>query len=126
MNFDTYQQRAINSFDENVALMATAGSGKTTVLVERASQLVEKHGVDPSRILFLCFDNTAKDNMVAKMAQRNPDLGKVNIMTVHALAKRMMERHTDYGLVVRTPQISINSPSFSSFLLIGPEFLHVA
>lgn len=102
MNFDTYQQRAINSFDENVALMATAGSGKTTVLVERASQLVEKHGVDPSRILFLCFDNTAKDNMVAKMAQRNPDLGKVNIMTVHALAKRMMERHTDYGLVVRT------------------------
>lgn len=102
MNFDTYQQRAINSFDENVALMATAGSGKTTVLVERASQLVEKHGVDPSRILFLCFDNTAKDNMVTKMAQRNPDLGKVNIMTVHALAKRMMERHTDYGLVVRT------------------------
>ena len=102
MNFDTYQQRAINSFDENVALMATAGSGKTTVLVERASQLVEKHGVDPSRILFLCFDNTAKDNMIAKMAQRNPDLGKVNIMTVHALAKRMMERHTDYGLVVRT------------------------
>lgn len=102
MNFDTYQQRAINSFDENVALMATAGSGKTTVLVERASQLVEKHGVDPSRILFLCFDNTAKDNMVTKMAERNPDLSKVNIMTVHALAKRMMERHTDYGLVVRT------------------------
>ena len=102
MNFDTYQQRAINSFDENVALMATAGSGKTTVLVERASQLVEKHGVDPSRILFLCFDNTAKNNMITKMAERNPDLDKVNIMTVHALAKRMMERHTDYGLVVRT------------------------
>lgn len=102
MKFDVYQERAINSFNENVALMATAGSGKTTVLVERASQLVEKHGVDPSRILFLCFDNSAKDNMIAKMAERNADLGKVNVMTVHALAKRMMERHTDYKLVVRT------------------------
>ena len=102
MNFDTYQERAINSFNENVALMATAGSGKTTVLVERASQLVEKHGVDPSRILFLCFDNSAKDNMIAKMTERNADLSKVNVMTVHALAKRMMERHTDYKLVVRT------------------------
>lgn len=102
MKFDAYQERAINSFNENVALMATAGSGKTTVLVERASQLVEKHGVDPSRILFLCFDNSAKDNMIAKMVERNADLGKVNVMTVHALAKRMMERHTDYKLVVRT------------------------
>lgn len=102
MKFDAYQERAINSFNENVALMATAGSGKTTVLVERASQLVEKHGVDPSRILFLCFDNSAKDNMIAKMAERNADLGKVNVMTVHALAKRMMERHTDYKLMVRT------------------------
>lgn len=102
MKFDAYQKRAINSFNENVALMATAGSGKTTVLVERASQLVEKHEVDPSRILFLCFDNSAKDNMIAKMAERNADLSKVNVMTVHALAKRMMERHTDYKLVVRT------------------------
>lgn len=101
MQFDDYQKRAIESFDENVALMATAGSGKTTVLVERAGRLIEERRVDPDRILFLCFDNSAKDNMTVRMASRNSELNDVNVMTVHALAKRIVERHTDYKLVIK-------------------------
>ena len=54
MNFNTEQTKVINSISGNLAVIATAGSGKTTVLTYRIKNMVEQ-GIDPFHILAITF-----------------------------------------------------------------------
>ncbi len=63
------QQRAINSIEKNTAVLAGAGSGKTSVLVERFIRLVAS-GIDPQRILAVTFTNKAAGEMSARIRER--------------------------------------------------------
>lgn len=56
------QQQAITSIDRPVALLAAAGSGKTTVLVERYLELLKKTA-DASSILTVTFTVEAAEQM---------------------------------------------------------------
>ena len=70
MNFNTEQTKVINSISGNLAVIATAGSGKTTVLTYRIKNMVEQ-GIDPSHILAITFSKKAKENIEQKL----PKLG---------------------------------------------------
>ena len=60
MNFNTAQKEAINSIYGNYAVIATAGSGKTTVLTKRIENLVKKHNISPINILAITFSKKQK------------------------------------------------------------------
>ena len=71
-NFDPDQRAAID-VDLNAVVSAGAGSGKTTVLVERYARLVEKRGIGVDAILALTFTRKAAAEMNARIHARLSD-----------------------------------------------------
>ncbi len=62
-NFTENQQKAIDEKGCNILVAAAAGSGKTTVLVERIIQKIVKENIDIDRLLVVTFTNAAASEM---------------------------------------------------------------
>ncbi|MBR7187882.1 MAG: UvrD-helicase domain-containing protein, partial [Clostridia bacterium] len=67
------QLRAIEARGSNILLSAAAGSGKTTVLVERVMRLIADGGADVDRMLVVTFTRAAASDMRAKLCRRLND-----------------------------------------------------
>ncbi|MCR4651071.1 MAG: helicase-exonuclease AddAB subunit AddA [Lachnospiraceae bacterium] len=63
------QLKVINLRDSNILVSAAAGSGKTTVLVERIIRRVIEDGLDIDSMLVLTFTNAAAADMKAKIEE---------------------------------------------------------
>ena len=70
MGLNKEQQRAVDSNSDRILCLAGAGSGKTKVLIDRISRLVND-GVAPSSILALTFTNAAAAEMKARYEKQN-------------------------------------------------------
>lgn len=66
--FSPAQQEVIDARNCNVLVSAAAGSGKTTVLVERIIQRILKDGVDIDKMLVLTFAKAAAGEMRERIA----------------------------------------------------------
>ena len=64
------QRKAIELTEGNVLLSAAAGSGKTTVLVERVLRLIVERRADIDHILVVTFTRAAASDMRAKLSVR--------------------------------------------------------
>ena len=86
MPFTNDQQRAIDSRGCSLIISAAAGSGKTSVLVERVIGLIidEKAPVDVDRLLVVTFTNLAAAEMRSRISE--------------ALLKRIVEKPGDTRL----------------------------
>jgi len=73
MQWTGEQRRAIEARGANILLSAAAGSGKTTVLVERVLQLVSSGETHIDRMLIVTFTRAASADMRLKLAR---ELGK--------------------------------------------------
>ncbi|MCD8209654.1 MAG: UvrD-helicase domain-containing protein [Coprobacillus sp.] len=70
MKFSSYQQRAINGYpNTNILVSAGAGSGKTTVMSERVTNLVGE-GVPIDEFLVLTFTDAAANSMKKKIRKK--------------------------------------------------------
>jgi DNA helicase IV len=82
---DLDQASAIASVNGNVQVVARAGSGKTTTLIQRAIFLQQHCGVAPQEILLLAFNRNAALQMQKKLQEALT--GEIpQAMTFHALA----------------------------------------
>lgn len=87
MKFNKEQSEVINHKVGAMAVIAGAGSGKSTVLVERVNELI-KEGVDSDEILVVTFtDNSSKD-LKAKFKKKKID--GITIGTFHSIGKRIL------------------------------------
>ena len=68
MQWTQEQRQAIETRGSNVLLSAAAGSGKTTVLVERVLELI-RSGADIDRMLIVTFTRAASSDMRAKLSR---------------------------------------------------------
>ena len=64
------QLQAIQARGGNILLSAAAGSGKTTVLVERVLRLITEEGADVDRMLVVTFTRAAASDMRAKLSRQ--------------------------------------------------------
>ncbi|MBO4988080.1 MAG: helicase-exonuclease AddAB subunit AddA [Lachnospiraceae bacterium] len=82
--FSEEQSNVINLRDRNILVSAAAGSGKTTVLVERIIQMItdEKNPVDIDHLLVVTFTNAAAASMREKIS--------------NAIAKRLESEYSDH------------------------------
>ena len=55
MPWSAQQQQSINTYDKNILVAAAAGSGKTSVLVERVIQRIVNKTCDINQILVVTF-----------------------------------------------------------------------
>jgi DNA helicase-2/ATP-dependent DNA helicase PcrA len=86
MNYNKEQRLAIDTVDGNVAVIAVAGSGKTSVLTERILNIVNNHHVSPENILAITFSRKAKEHMIEKLKGKLNSYDSINIETFHSLA----------------------------------------
>ncbi len=70
MNFDQEQTQAINAVGSNILVSASAGAGKTGVLVARLQKRCVKDRIDLSRILAMTFTAAAAAEMKKRLASQ--------------------------------------------------------
>ncbi|MBQ8972881.1 MAG: UvrD-helicase domain-containing protein, partial [Clostridia bacterium] len=108
--FTVEQRRAIEERGSNLLLSAAAGSGKTTVLVERVLSRIERDRASIDRMLVVTFTRAAAQDMRAKLSERftwrasQPDalpiyreqlnrLERASITTLHAFCAEFLRAH---------------------------------
>lgn len=104
------QQQAIEKQDSNILVSASAGSGKTAVLVERVIHKVMTYHVDIDRILVVTFTNAAATELKERLLKRiyvelekNPKdvflkrqialLSRANIQTMDSFCIELLRSH---------------------------------
>lgn len=111
------QRKAVEQEASPLVVRAGAGSGKTTVLVERYVRLVLEDNVEPSRILAATFTEKAAAEMKERVADRFIDAGRSELVarlnatpicTLHSYCNRMitpraLKQHLDPGYRILEP-----------------------
>lgn len=69
------QAKAVITFDNRVLLVASAGSGKTSVMIARAAYAVQRGFIDPSKILLLAFNKDAATELQKRIVDRFSKVG---------------------------------------------------
>ncbi|MFO7653674.1 MAG: ATP-dependent helicase [Candidatus Krumholzibacteriia bacterium] len=86
---DPAQLAAVRAGDGVVQVIAPAGSGKTTVLVERTRELIRR-GTAPDRILCASFNRDAKTEIETRLAREG--LAGVQVSSFHGMGLRILRR----------------------------------
>ncbi|MFT6906647.1 MAG: superfamily I DNA/RNA helicase [Oleiphilaceae bacterium] len=87
--------RAVTEREQNLALTAGPGAGKTEMLAQRADFLLKTNACHyPNRILAISFKVDASRNLKARVRQRCGSLlsSRFDSYTFHAFAKRIIDR----------------------------------
>lgn len=114
INWTPRQKKALEATDKLTVLSAAAGSGKTTVLVERAIQLLlnEDKPVSADKLLIVTFSNASAaefknriEKGINKKIIENPKnnyikmqrvaLQKADISTIHAFCIKLTKEHIE-------------------------------
>lgn len=92
----TQNQRlsVVRNNDYNLVL-AAAGTGKTSVMVAKALDLIKHHNVLPEEVLVLAYNKAAADELRERFSRRGDLLGihqTPSISTFHALGRSILKR----------------------------------
>lgn len=103
--FSPEQQNIIDEREKNLLVSASAGSGKTTVMIERIAKLLEEGKTTLGRILVLTFTNNSANDMKEKLYKKlsestNKNARKAlfeivgaNISNIHQFCKRLIQKY---------------------------------
>ena len=96
------QREAIEGAPRSLLVLAGPGAGKTFCLIERIRFLIERHGVDPSRICAFTFTNKAAGEIAQRLDARLGTTGaahRITRGTIHAFCAELLRSHgTEIGL----------------------------
>ncbi|MCM1194330.1 MAG: UvrD-helicase domain-containing protein [Corallococcus sp.] len=104
-NYTQSQQNVIRDRGKNMLVSASAGTGKTTVMIERIVSLLAE-GADVSEIVVVTFTNLAaaemKNRLASKLAERRNDkrlfeqlerLDGASISTLHSFCSELLRNY---------------------------------
>lgn len=105
MKINKEQQQAVDSRAKEILVSASAGTGKTTVLVERVLKLIKDDSVRIDELLILTFTNAAAKNMKDRLKKKLREaelfeqvelIDKADIMTIDAFANKLVSTYYNY------------------------------
>ncbi len=99
------QREAVKYLDGPLLVLAGAGSGKTRVITQKISYLVEECGYSPQHIAAITFTNKAAREMQERVSSKDKPVKGLTICTFHALGVQIM-RQEAHRLAYK-PQFSI-------------------
>lgn len=106
INVDDYQYHTIISpIEDNIRIIACAGSGKTTTIVCRIKYLIDK-GIVPDRILLTTFNVDAAENMKNKINSLFGFMPKIKIGTIDSIACSLYYKYFKKDEVVGVKEYS--------------------
>lgn len=97
MPLNEMQQLAVNTTEGPLLILAGAGSGKTTVLVNRVQHIIESRLAMPWQVLAITFTNKAagelKERLINAVGQ---DADNIWAHTFHSCCARILRRFGEY------------------------------
>ncbi|TGK14177.1 damage-inducible protein [Leptospira fletcheri] len=97
MKLNSEQEKAVRTVQGPLLIFAGAGSGKTRVISNRISHMIQDHSIPASRIVALSFTNKSAKEMgerVRKLVSRNLLKGIV-LSTFHSLGLGILKKHIE-------------------------------
>lgn len=94
IRLSTQQRAAVEKTDGAGLLVATPGSGKTTVIVCRTAGLMCVKKVPAARILTLTFGKQSQLDMEQRFEKLFPELARPRFSTIHALCLEILRRYS--------------------------------
>lgn len=94
-SLNSAQQLAVQTTEGPLLILAGAGSGKTTVLVNRIAHMIENCGVMPYHILAITFTNKAAKEMKTRISAKLEGGEDIWASTFHSLCVRILRRDCD-------------------------------
>ena len=101
------QDRVLKNTNDKAIVSASAGTGKTTTLIQYITDLI-KHGVPVNRLLVVTFTNNAanemKDRLLSKLMELEKndwilnqidDVLTADISTIHSFLQKIVKRNID-------------------------------
>ena len=90
------QRQAVFTVNDPLLIIAGAGSGKTTVLINRVAYLIGAKNVHPSQILAITFTNKAANELKERLARLLGDAANdIWASTFHSACSRILRRYGD-------------------------------
>ena len=89
---DPQQERAAETVDGAILVLAVPGSGKTTTLISRIGYMVNCKGIDASSILALTYTKNAAEDMKRRYESAFGKNEKVNFYTLNAFANGIIRK----------------------------------
>lgn len=115
------QKKAAMHIDGPLLIIAGAGSGKTTTLINRVAYMVDR-GIDAESILLLTFTNAAADNMKKRASNlSNPDCKKITASTYHSFCAEIVRKYASFVGVKKDFVILTPSEELEAFKLCKSE-----
>ncbi|MDO5713838.1 MAG: UvrD-helicase domain-containing protein [Tissierellia bacterium] len=117
MNFNSVQKKAIETIDQNICLIAGAGTGKTAVLTERCLNIYKNgrliKGQEIPSVLAITFTEKAALEMKQRLGKKLGTLGRENpkyahlaqefvhapIYTIHSFCSQLLREYPIEGKV---------------------------
>lgn len=105
INYTPSQQQIINERKRNLLVSANAGSGKTSVMIERVVSLIEEGKTSLNKILVLTFTNNSandmKEKLYKKLSQSSSvhckravfDVVSADISNIHQFCKKLIQKY---------------------------------
>lgn len=100
-NLTPAQQEAVSELNQNLQIIACAGSGKTEVITRRIANILQKKpDVKPENIVAFTFTNKAADSMCARIAsalssQGITGLDTMFVGTIHSFCNDILTKCTE-------------------------------
>ncbi|QCI27382.1 UvrD-helicase domain-containing protein [Buchnera aphidicola] len=97
MSLNKQQIEAIRTIQGPCLILAGAGSGKTTVIIEKIIRLINYYGYHPNEIFAVTFTNKAAQEMKNRIKKKifinyKNNLNKLNIFTFHSLGMKIISK----------------------------------
>lgn len=96
MPLNEMQQEAVNTTEGPLLILAGAGSGKTTVLVNRVQHIIESGLAQPWQILAITFTNKAAGELRERLVNAiGEEANSIWAYTFHSCCSRILRRFAD-------------------------------
>ena len=104
VDFTPEQDKVITFNGNNILVSASAGSGKTTVMIERVARLISKENVPISKFLIISFTKASasdmKNKLIKKLSKLEPtpfileqldDILTSDVSNLHSFCARLLK-----------------------------------
>lgn len=94
MSLNEMQKKAVETTEGPLLVLAGAGSGKTTVLVNRVEHIIKSGLAEPWQVLAITFTNKAAGELRERLVKAvGEEANSVWAFTFHSCCTRILRRH---------------------------------